>query len=41
MKKMIEITFQFMLDLINAVPGLIIFILVMNVISSLLFGQNG
>lgn len=38
---MIEITFQFMLDLINAIPGLIIFILVMNLISNLLFGNNG
>lgn len=38
---MIEITFQFLEDFINAIPGLIIFILVVNIIASLLFGKDG
>lgn len=38
---MIEITFQFLEDIIEAIPGLLIFILVVNIISSLLFGKDG
>lgn len=38
---MIEIAFQFLEDIIEAIPGLLIFILVVNIISSLLFGKDG
>lgn len=38
---MIEITFQFLMEIINALPQLIIFILIMNLINSLLFKDNG
>lgn len=38
---MIDIATQFLIDLINALPFLIPFILVMNLISSLLWGKNG
>ena len=38
---MIDITTEFLIDIINALPFLIPFVLVMNLISSLLFGKNG
>ena len=38
---MIDIAQEFLIDLINALPFLIPFVLVMNLIASLLWGKNG
>lgn len=38
---MMELTFEFLNDIIDAIPGLIALILTFNIISSLLFKDNG